>query len=236
MAKHKAPRPAKTTSKTKARKFDKAAAEQRVKEIFPILRKTYPNAKVALNFTNPLELLIATILSAQCTDVRVNIVTKDLFRKYTSVADWVNADVKEIEEDIRTTGFFRNKAQNIKGACTRLAAEHHGQVPQTMDELTALPGVGRKTANVVLGNAFGIPGIVCDTHVIRLSRRLALSDNSDPVKLEFDLADIIPKKDWTLFSHLLVFHGRNVCKARKPNCPACPIAACCPAADRPDRW
>jgi len=236
MAKHKAPGPTKTTSKTKARQFDKAAARQRVKEIFPILRKTYPNAKVALNFTNPLELLIATILSAQCTDVRVNIVTQDLFQKYTSVSDWVDADVKEIEEDIRTTGFFRNKAQNIKDACTRIVAEHHGRVPQTMDELTALPGVGRKTANVVLGNAFGIPGIVCDTHVIRLSRRLALSDNSDPVKLEFDLADIVPKKDWTLFSHLLVFHGRNLCKARKPNCPECPIAACCPAANRPDRW
>ncbi|MDI9433363.1 MAG: endonuclease III [Planctomycetota bacterium] len=236
MAKHKAPGPTKTTSKTKARQFDTVAARQRVKEIFPILRKTYPNAKVALNFTNPLELLIATILSAQCTDVRVNIVTQDLFQKYTSVSDWVDADVKEIEEDIRTTGFFRNKAQNIKGACTRIVAEHHGRVPQTMDELTALPGVGRKTANVVLGNAFGIPGIVCDTHVIRLSRRLSLSDNADPVKLEFDLADIVPKKDWTLFSHLLVFHGRNLCKARKPNCLECPIAACCPAANRPDRW
>ncbi len=216
--------------------FDKAAAQQRVKDIWPILKKTYPDAKVALHFTNPLELLVATILSAQCTDVRVNIVTKDLFKKYRSASDWAGADVREIEEDIRTTGFFRNKAQNIKGACTRIAKEFGGKVPQTMEKLTALPGVGRKTANVVLGNAFGTPGIVCDTHVIRLSRRLALSDNSDPVKLEFDLADIVPKKDWTLFSHLLVFHGRNLCKARKPDCPACPIAAFCPAAHRPDLW
>ncbi len=236
MAKKKAAGRSNKTSNAKARGFDKAAARQRVKDIWPVLKKTYPDAKVALNFTNPLELLVATILSAQCTDVRVNIVTKDLFKKYRSASDWADADVKEIEEDVRTTGFFRNKAQNIKGACTRIAAEFGGQVPQTMEELTALPGVGRKTANVVLGNAFGIPGIVCDTHVIRLSRRLALSDNSDPVKLEFDLADIVPKKDWTLFSHLLVFHGRNVCKARKPGCPACPIAAFCPAAHRPDLW
>jgi endonuclease-3 len=236
MAKKKAAGPLKKTSKTKASDFDKAAAKQRVNDIFPILKKTYPDAKVALNFTNPLELLVATILSAQCTDVRVNIVTKDLFNKYTSASDWAEADVKEIEEDVRTTGFFRNKAQNIKGACTRIVEEFDGQVPRTMEELTALPGVGRKTANVVLGNAFETPGIVCDTHVIRLSRRLALSDNSDPVKLEFDLADIVPKKDWTLFSHLLVFHGRNICKARKPNCPECPIAVHCPVANRPDLW
>jgi endonuclease-3 len=236
MAKKKAAGPLKKTSKTKASDFDKAAAKQRVNDVFPILKKTYPDAKVALNFTNPLELLVATILSAQCTDVRVNIVTKDLFNKYTSASDWAEADVKEIEEDVRTTGFFRNKAQNIKGACTRIVEEFDGQVPRTMEELTALPGVGRKTANVVLGNAFETPGIVCDTHVIRLSRRLALSDNSDPVKLEFDLADIVPKKDWTLFSHLLVFHGRNICKARKPNCPECPIAVHCPVANRPDLW
>lgn len=236
MAKRKAAGSANKTLRTKTRHYDKAAAKQRVKDIFPILRKTYPNAKVALQFTNPLELLIATILSAQCTDVRVNIVTKDLFRKYASASAWADADVKEIEEDIRTTGFFRNKAQNIKGACARIVAEYDGQVPTTMDELTALPGVGRKTANVVLGNAFGIPGIVCDTHVIRLSRRLALSDNTDPVKLEFDLADIVPQRNWTLFSHLLVFHGRNICRARKPNCPTCPIAAHCPVANQPERW
>jgi endonuclease-3 len=227
--------PAKATAKKKAR-IDKVAAAQRVEKIWPLLRKAYPDATIALNFTNPLELLIATILSAQCTDVRVNMVTKDLFQKYRSASDWAQADRKQIEEDIRTTGFFRNKAQNIKGACARLVAEHQGEVPRTMDELTALPGVGRKTANVVLGNAFGTPGIVCDTHVIRLSRRLELSDNTDPVKLEFDLADIVPKKRWTLFSHLLVFHGRTICKARKPDCPGCPIAEYCPAANRPDKW
>ncbi|HPC93663.1 MAG TPA: endonuclease III [Sedimentisphaerales bacterium] len=236
MAKKKAVVPLHTTSKAKARGFDKAAARQRVKDIWPLLKKAYPDAKIALHFTNPLELLVATILSAQCTDVRVNIVTKDLFRKYRSASDWAQADVSQIEDDIRTTGFFRNKARSIKAACTRIAEDFGGQVPQTMEELTSLPGVGRKTANVVLGNAFGIPGIVCDTHVIRLSRRLALSDNSDPVKLEFDLADIVPQKDWTLFSHLLVFHGRRLCKARKPDCPACPIAAFCPAAHRPELW
>jgi endonuclease-3 len=228
---------AKTQSAAKkAGSFDRAAAAERVERIWPMLRKAYPDATIALKFTNPLELLVATILSAQCTDVRVNIVTKDLFRKYRSASDWAQADQGQIEEDIRTTGFFRNKAQNIKGACTKLVAEHHGQVPRTMEELTALPGVGRKTANVVLGNAFDTPGIVCDTHVIRLARRLALSDNTDPVKLEFDLADIVPKKRWTLFSHLLVFHGRTICKARKPDCPRCPIAECCPAANRPDKW
>ncbi len=226
----------KKTAKNRPGNFDKAAAAERITKIWPLLRKAYPDATIALHFTNPLELLVATILSAQCTDVRVNIVTKDLFQKYRSAADWANADQKQIEEDIRTTGFFRNKAQNIKGACTQLVAEHHGQVPQTMEELTALPGVGRKTANVVLGNAFGIPGIVCDTHVIRLARRLELSDNTDPVKLEFDLADIVPRKRWTLFSHLLVFHGRNCCKARKPDCIACPVAKHCPGAGRPDKW
>ena len=223
-------------SRGKASPFDKTAAAERVKKIWPLLKKTYPDAKVALNFTNPLELLVATILSAQCTDVRVNIVTADLFKKYTSAGDWAEAEVREIEEAVRTTGFFRNKAKNIKGACTKLIADHAGQVPQTMAELTALPGVGRKTANVLLGNAFGIPGIVCDTHVIRLSRRLALSENLDPVKLEFDLADIVPKKHWTLFSHLLVFHGRNICKARKPNCPECPIMMHCPVANQPEQW
>jgi endonuclease-3 len=221
---------------TKKKSFNKAAAAERIKKIWLILRATYPDATVALHFSNPLELLIATILSAQCTDVRVNIVTKDLFKKYRSAEDWAKADLTEIETGIRSTGFFRNKAVNIKGTCTKIVEDHGGRVPQTIEELTALPGVGRKTANVVLGNAFGIPGIVCDTHVIRLSRRLELSENSDPVKLERDLAEIVPKDRWTLFSHLLVFHGRAICKARKPGCPVCPIAAHCPAANRPDRW
>jgi endonuclease-3 len=217
--------------------FDKPAAAERVKKILPILKKTYPDAAIALHFHNPLELLIATILSAQCTDVRVNLVTKDLFQKYKSAADWANADLQEIEQDIRTCGFYHNKAVNIQGACRKIVEDFGGEVPGTMEELVTLPGVGRKTANVVLGNAFGVPAIACDTHVLRLSRRLELSENThDPVKLEFDLADIVPKRDWTIFSHLLIFHGRNICLARKPKCPECSIAKHCPAANRPDLW
>jgi endonuclease-3 len=204
--------------------------------MWPILKKTYPKATIALRFVNPLELLIATILSAQCTDKRVNMVTKDLFKKYTSAADWVKADLKEIESDIRSTGFYRNKALNIKGACTRIVEHYDGKVPDSMEELLTLPGVGRKTANCVLGDAFGIPGITCDTHVIRLSRRLGLSENRDPVKLEFDLADIVPKRSWTAFSHVVITHGRNVCMARKPDCENCPIAKYCPSANNPDLW
>jgi endonuclease-3 len=213
MAGKKSSRKASKADKKKAGKrgaFDKAAAAERVKKILPILKKTYPDATIALHFTNPLELLVATILSAQCTDERVNIVTKDLFQKYRSAAAY---------------------------ARTRIVADFGGAVPHTMEELVTLPGVGRKTANVVLGNAFGIPGIACDTHVLRLSRRLQLSENSnDPVKLEFDLDDIVLKKDWTQFSHLLIFHGRQICVARQPDCPACPIAKYCPAAHRPDLW
>ena len=219
-----------------AAKVDKQQAQQRITAIWPILKKTYPQAKCALDHTNPLQLLIATILSAQCTDVRVNIVTKTLFKKYKSASDWAKAPLEQIEQDIKTTGFFRNKAFNIKNACQKIIDNHNGKVPDTMDELLKLNGVGRKTANVVLGNAFNTPGIVCDTHVIRLSRRLALSANSDPVKLEFDLMEIVPKKNWTLFSHLLVFHGRNICQARKPKCDVCPIAKHCPAANNPKLW
>ncbi len=228
---------AKKTAKHATRiHVDKAVAADRVKKIWPLLRKAYPDATIALHFSNPLELLIATILSAQCTDVRVNIVTESLFQKYRSASDWAKAPLAQIENDIRSTGFYHNKAVNIKKACEKIVAEHGGNVPQTMEELTALPGVGRKTANVVLGNAFGIPGIACDTHVIRVSRRLQLSENSDPVKLEHDLAEIVPKDRWTLFSHLLIFHGRALCKAPKPNCPVCPIAVHCPAANRPELW
>lgn len=217
-------------------KIDKTQAAERIRKIFPILRKTYPEAKIALKHSNPLELLVSTILSAQCTDVRVNMVTKTLFKKYTSAKDWAKADVKEIESDIKSTGFFRNKAANIKGACTKVIEEFDGKIPGTMDEILRLPGVGRKTANCVLGNAFGVPGVVCDTHVIRLSRRLGLSPNSDPVKLEFDLAEIVPRKNWLLFSDLLIFHGRSICKARKPDCVNCPIAKYCPAANKPALW
>jgi len=223
-------------AKRKKIKVNKEEAAQRVKAIWPILKKTYPGARIALNFKDPLELLISTILSAQCTDARVNIVTKELFKKYKSAADWAKADLKQIEEGIRSTGFFRNKAINIKGACTRIVEHYSGKVPNTMEELLTLPGVGRKTANCVLGDAFGVPGITCDTHVIRLSRRLGLSENSDPVKLEFDLAEIVPKRNWTAFSHLIITHGRNFCMARKPNCPECPIAKHCPSANNPDLW
>lgn len=215
-------------------KIDKQQAAERVKAIFPILKKTYPNAKCALDHTNPLELLIATILSAQCTDVRVNIVTKTLFKKYKTAADWANAPIEQIEQDIKTTGFYRNKAANIQKACKKLIENFGGKVPANMEDLLKLNGVGRKTANVLLGNAFDTPGIVCDTHVIRLSRRLELSKNSEPVKLEFDLMEIVPKKNWTLFSHLLVFHGRNICQARKPKCDVCQIAKSCPAFDNPE--
>jgi endonuclease-3 len=218
-------------------KIDKQKAEERVKAIWPILKKTYPQAKCALEHGNPLELLIATILSAQCTDVRVNIVTKTLFKKYKSAKDWADAPLGQIEQDIKSTGFYHNKALNIKKACQKIISDFNGKVPGTMDELLTLNGVGRKTANVVLGNAFGVQGIVCDTHVLRLSRRLQLSANTkDAVKLEFDLMEIVPKKNWTLFSHLLVFHGRNICQARKPDCGNCPIAKYCPAADNPELW
>ena len=225
----------KKTKKT-GPKVNKKQAAERVSKILPILKRTYPDAKVALRYSNPLELLIATILSAQCTDVRVNMVTKDLFKKYNSAQDWVNAEQKQIESDIRSTGFFRNKAKNIKGACAAIIEKHNSKVPDSMEELVELPGVGRKTANCVLGGAFGKPAITCDTHVIRLSRRLELSDNSDPVKLEFDLAEIVPKRSWYRFSNVLIWHGRNICKARKPDCPNCPIAKYCPASNDPKLW
>ncbi len=217
-------------------KVNKKEAKKRVENIFPVLKRTYPKAKIALNYSNPLELFVATVLSAQCTDVRVNKVTKDLFRKYKTAEDWARADIEEIQEDIRSTGFFRNKAKNIKAACQYMIENHEGKVPGTMKELLKLPGVGRKTANVILGNAFETPGITCDTHVIRLSRRLQLSENSDPVKLEHDLADIVPDKEWTKFSNVLIFHGRNICKARKPDCENCSISDYCPSAFDPDKW
>jgi endonuclease-3 len=218
--------------KAKAKKIevDRTKAAERVEQIWPILKKTYPDAKIALNFRDPLELLIATILSAQCTDVQVNTVTKDVFNKYESAKDWAKADIERIESDIKSTGFYHNKASSIKRACTAIIEKFGGRVPDTMEELVELPGVGRKTANVVLGGAFGKPAIACDTHVIRLSRRLGLSKNRDAVKLEFDLAEIVPRKNWTLFSNLLIFHGQNICKARKPDCENCPISKYCPAA------
>ena len=223
-------------AKRKTIKVDKEQARERVRKIWPILKKAYPNAGTALKHANPFELLIATILSAQCTDVRVNMVTKEVFKKYKSAKDWANADTKDIESDIRSTGFYHNKAVSIKGACKAIAGQYGGKVPDTMEQLVTLPGVGRKTANVVLGNAFGKSAIACDTHVIRLSRRLGLSENSDAVKLEFDLAEIVPKENWTLFSHVLILHGRNVCNARKPKCENCQISRYCPAANNPALW
>jgi endonuclease III len=227
---------AKKNSKQIKIKVDKKDAAQRIKEIYPILVKNYPQATVTLDFKTPLELMTSTILAAQCTDARVNIVAKDLYKKYRSVKDWAKADILEIENDIRSTGFYHNKAKSIKASAQKIIDEFGGQVPKTMEELLTLPGVGRKTANVILGNAFGIPGVVTDTHVIRLSRRLGLSENSEPVKLEFDLMEIVPKKNWTLFSHLLVFHGRNICIARKPLCEKCPISKYCPSAFKPEMW
>lgn len=222
---------------TKAKfKIDKKKAAKRVEKILPILKRQYPGANVALRFGNPLELLIATILSAQCTDARVNMVTPGLFAKYKSTEDWAKAKLENIENDIRSTGFYHNKAVSIKGAAQAIIEKFAGSVPDTMDELVTLPGVGRKTANCVLANAFGQPAIMCDTHVIRLSRRIQLSENSDPVKLEFDLVEIVPKKDWTVFSHTLILHGRNVCQARKPNCDNCAISKFCPSAFNPALW
>ena len=226
-------------AKSAKMKIDKTLAARRVQKIFPKLKKIYPDAKTTLNHSDPMQLLIATILSAQCTDVRVNIVTKDLFKKYKGPADWAGADIRQIENDIRSTGFYRNKARNIKKSCRIILDKFDGKVPCTMKELLTLAGVGRKTANVLLGNAFDTPGITCDTHVIRLSRRLGLSGNKDPVKLEFDLMEIVPRKKWggwTMFSHLLIFHGRNICKARKPDCPNCPIEKHCPSANNPQLW
>ncbi|MCG8639343.1 MAG: endonuclease III [Desulfobacterales bacterium] len=201
--------------------------EEKVKIILGFLDREYPDARCSLNYRNPFELLIATILSAQCTDKRVNEVTKELFRKYRKPEDFLKISIKELETEIRSTGFFRNKAKNIMGCCQRLIVEHNGQVPQTLMELVALPGVGRKTANVVLGDAFGIPGIVVDTHAGRLSRRLGLTKESKPEKVESDLMGIIPKKSWTKFCHQLISHGRALCTARKPKCDLCDLIQIC---------
>jgi len=228
--------PAKKSQNKSNIKVDKHIAEKRVKKILPILKKTYPEAKTALKFNSTLELLIATVLSAQCTDVRVNIVTQDLFKKYRTAADWADKEISEIEQDIKSTGFYRNKAKNIKAACNRIVQDYSGKVPDNLAEMVKLPGVGRKTANVVLGNAFGKPAVACDTHVIRLSRRLGLSENKDAVKLEFDLMEIVPRSEWTRFSHLLIFHGRSICKSRRPDCAGCVVAGHCPSANRPKLW
>jgi len=200
----------------------------RVTSILEELHSLYPDAGTELRFNTPLQLLIATILSAQCTDERVNMVTPGLFAKYPDAEALARAPQAELEEVIRSTGFYRNKAKAIRACCADIVSKHRGEVPRTLEELTALHGVGRKTANVVLGNAFGIPGLVVDTHVARLSHRLGLTREKDPVKIEFALMPVIPRERWTLFSHWLILHGRRVCNARKPRCSSCPIAAYCP--------
>ena len=205
------------------------AKRERTMKIIVLLQRTYPNAHCELNFENPLQLLIATILSAQCTDKRVNIVTTELFKKYPSAKDFANANIAELENDIRSTGFYKNKAKNIKACCTALVQKFGGKVPRTMEELHALAGVGRKTANVVLGNAFNVNvGVVVDTHVTRLCNRLALVKGTDAVKIEQALMKLIPQEDWTLWSHWLIWHGRRRCDARKPDCENCEIQNLCP--------
>jgi len=201
----------------------------RAKEIIRRLKRAYPDAHCALNHTSAFELLIATILSAQCTDARVNIVTADLFRKYRGPADYLKVAQTELERDIHSTGFFRNKSKNIQAACKRIIEEFKGEVPRTMTEILSLGGVARKTANVVLGNAFGIAsGVVVDTHVARLSQRLGLTTNMNAEKIELDLQQLVPKRDWILFPHLMISHGRQICIARKPKCLECPLNDICP--------
>ena len=206
---------------------------QRVKKIVQILSKEYPEARTALNFTNPLELLVATVLSAQCTDERVNKVTEPLFKKYRKAQDYAGADLQQLEEDVRSTGFYRNKAKAIKGFSADLVKRFGGQVPSNLEDLVSLPGIGRKTANLVLGEAYQIPGIVVDTHVLRLAGRIGLTAQTDPVKVEFDLMKVVPKPQWTKFSNLLILHGRAVCSAKNPHHEKCEIVDLC---DEGLRW
>ena len=199
----------------------------RIGPILKLLDKHYPDAHVTLDFTNPLELVVATVLSAQCTDVRVNQVTPAVFKKYPTAKAYAGAPLDELEGAIRPTGFFRNKAKSIKGFCQALVKDYGGEVPGSLEELVKLPGVGRKTANVILGNAFDIPGIVVDTHCGRVAQRLGLTANKDPVKIEFDLMELVPKEKWTKFSHQMIWHGREICTARNPKCPKCPLLPHC---------
>jgi endonuclease III len=198
-----------------------ADLKAKVPAILALLEQQYPAAHCTLDFVNPLELLVATVLSAQCTDERVNKVTPAVFKKYPGAADYAAAPLADLEEAFHSTGFFRQKAKSIKQICQTLVDKFDGQIPPSLPELVKLPGIGRKTANVILGNAFNIPGIVVDTHVGRVSQRLGLTGNSDPVKIEFDLMEIVPQAKWTKFSHQLILHGRQICTAKKPKCPAC---------------
>jgi endonuclease-3 len=211
----------------------KGVDEKRVDQIVEILNGEYPTAKTALHFTNPLELLVATVLSAQCTDERVNKVTRDLFREYRSAEDYARVDLVELEEDIRPTGFFRNKAKAIKSFSTDLVEKFNGKVPDNLEDLVSLSGIGRKTANLVLAEAFGIPGIVVDTHVLRLSRLIGLTKNTDATKVEFDLMEVVPRDQWIRVSNLLILHGRAICIARRPKHGECKIVDLC---DEGIRW
>ena len=205
------------------------AKKKRASEVFRRLGRAHPDAKCSLDYSSPLELLVATVLSAQCTDVRVNLVTPELFRKYETAADYARAPAGELERDIRQTGFFNSKARSLRRAGAAIAAEHSGKVPDTMEALVALPGVGRKTANVILGNAFGKDeGFVVDTHVARVSRRLGFTRETDPLKIEADLSLLVPKGKRTLAAHRLIFHGRRICVARRPRCEICPVNPLCP--------
>ena len=207
----------------------KIEQKKRAAKILARLRKAYPDAGCELNISNPLELAVATILSAQCTDKRVNMVTPALFKKYRSAADWARTPQATLEKEIRSTGFFRNKAKNIRGLCKVLVEKYDGRIPDQLDVLITLPGIGRKTANLIVATAYGQPGIIVDTHFRRLSQRLGFTRNDNPDKIEFELKAIVPEKDWTDWSHCMVFHGRRCCFARKPNCPSCPVANFCPS-------
>jgi len=205
--------------------------KNRALKVIELLEKEHPDAKIALHYTNPLELLVATILSAQCTDERVNLVTKTLFKKYTKTEDYAHADLTELEQDIKSTGFYRNKAKNIKKCCQLLVEKHNSQVPRTMQELLELPGVARKTANIVLSNAYGVvEGVAVDTHIRRLAQRLGLAESDDPTKIEADLMNLVPREKWMRITDLLIFHGRRVCVARKPKCDVCVLNKICPSA------
>ncbi|HYU31487.1 MAG TPA: endonuclease III [Thermoanaerobaculia bacterium] len=215
-----------------ARRESRKAKRQRATEILARLRRAYPDSRIALDFTSPLQLLVATVLAAQCTDKKINEISPALFRRYPTARHYAEAELPELEEMVRSTGFFRNKARALKALGQALVADHGGEVPAAMDALVALPGVGRKTANAVLGNAFGKnEGITVDTHVQRLSRRLGLTQETDPERIEQDLLPLVAQEDWNAWSHLLQSHGRALCKARKPECAACPVADLCPSAE-----
>lgn len=213
-----------------------AEVKRHAQRVVRLLARHYPDATCSLEFATPLELLVATILSAQCTDERVNMVTRELFRKYRSASDYATANLSDLEQDIKSTGFFRNKARSIQTCCRQLLEKHGGLVPRDLDALVALPGIGRKTANVVLGTAYEIPsGVVVDTHVGRVSRRLGLTTQKDAVKVENDLMEQIPKKEWIAFSHRMIQLGRQICSARQPKCEACPMGKICPRVGVPRR-